>query len=317
MLERGLPVALEKPLATSKADCEAICRAEREFGGRTLVGFVLRSTPFYRRARELLAGGAVGRITSCQADELPGTGVSSVMNRSVWRRYTRFSGGAMLEKSCHDMDIMNWLIDSRPVELVSFGDSLIFRGNATLPDTCESCPAGEKCLYYMQPTRSSQEDEGEEVLGKFIREDNCCIYNSDKDTVDTQSVMIRYENGAMANFMLNFNCMGPRSGRNLHLIGTRGRIWGNHAEEKVFHHDNACDTTHDYETAGDGTGHGGGDRLHALTLLEMMKNPEFRPAANATMGYLSAMMCLATDVSRRENRFVRFRYRTDGLVDFE
>ena len=43
-LEHGLPIALEKPLATTKEDCERIIAAEISNEGRVLLGFVLRST---------------------------------------------------------------------------------------------------------------------------------------------------------------------------------------------------------------------------------------------------------------------------------
>jgi predicted dehydrogenase len=307
-LERGLAVALEKPLATTPEDCRRILDAERAHGGRTLLGFVLRSTPFYARIHELLGGGAIGRVISIQADELPGLGVSSVMARSPWRRYARHSGGAMLEKSCHDMDILNWLTHSRPVALDSFGDRRIFAANPFLPDQCDGCPIGNTCPYYRQPAVSDHEDQAEGELHRYTREDDRCIFNIDKDTVDVQSVMIAYENGALVNFMLNFHAMGPRAGRNFHAVGTRGRVWGNLHEATVWHHDNLTGRTTEHDCRGDGSGHGGGDRLHALQLLRMLEQPDHVPDANAAAGYLSAMMCFATDLSRTQGRRVHFAY---------
>ena len=313
-LELGLPIALEKPLATTQRDCERIIDAERANDGRSLIGFVLRSTPFYGRIRALLAGGAIGQVVSVQADELPGWGVSSIMNRSPWRRFERSSGGAMLEKCCHDMDILNWMMDSRPVLLSSFGDSLIFRPNPALPSVCDECGVADTCRYYKRPVFSKHEDEGEEILHQFIREDNRCIYNIDKDAVDTQSITLQYENGAIATFMLTFNCAGPRASRNFHAVGHLGRIWGNLHENKVFHYDNASGETVEYDTTGDGSGHGGGDRKHALELLAMMQDASYRPPQNAYTGYLSAVMCFAADRSRKEHCCIRFLYEDNGYV---
>ncbi len=56
-LEMGLPIALEKPLATTPRDCERIIAAEASNGGRVLLGFVLRSTPFYSKIHELMLDG--------------------------------------------------------------------------------------------------------------------------------------------------------------------------------------------------------------------------------------------------------------------
>lgn len=313
-LERGIPIALEKPLATTKEDCERIIDAERANGGRTLIGFVLRSTPFYAKIHELITSGAIGRVVSIQADELPGLGVSSIMNRSPWRRYQATSGGAMLEKSCHDLDILNWMIGCRPVSLNSYGGSLIFNPNPALPERCDDCDVSEQCHYYMIPTFSAHEDQGEEILHEFIRHENRCIFNIDKDCADVQSVSIEYSSGAIANFMLNFHCMGPRASRNFHAIGHKGRIWGNLNEKTVFLYDNLSEQTTTFDTSGDGSGHGGGDRLHALELQKMMTDEHYRPTANAYSGYLSAVMCFAADISRLEHRRINFQYSSQGTV---
>jgi predicted dehydrogenase len=314
--ELGIPVALEKPLATSMNDCEAILHAERLNGGRSILGFVLRSSPFYTKIFELISSGIIGSICSIQADELPGLGVSSIMNRSFWRRHTVNSGGAMLEKSSHDMDIFNWLTGSRPVSLSSYGNNCIFTSNSLLPDNCSKCSLSEQCKYYCKPVFSNHEDKGEEIIHEFIRQDSVCIYNIDKDIIDTQNVAIKYENGVIVNFMLTFNCVGLQAGRNFHAIGTKGRIWGNLHQAKVLHYDNNNDKLETYECFGDGTGHGGGDKLHAMELLKMMKDSKYKPEQNASSGYLASAMCFAADISMRENRMINFRYGQNEYISF-
>lgn len=313
-LERGLPVALEKPLAHSKADCERIIAATRRLDGRTLIGFVLRSTPFYSTIRRLVSEGAIGTLVSVQADELVGWTVTSIMNRSSWRRLASRSGGAMLEKCCHDMDILNWIVGCRPRALCSFGGRKVLSPNPSLPTVCDGCGVAADCAYF-RPQLSSQEDRGEATLQRFLREDQACIYNIGKDICDVQSVAIEYESGAVATFMLNMHTAGPRSGRNFHAVGTEGRIWGNLHEKVVFCHNNRTDETRQFDAAGDGTGHGGGDRNHALLLHRMMAEPDFRPEQDAEAGYLSAMLCFAADRSRQEGRRLELRYRDDGFVD--
>ncbi len=313
--EKGLPVALEKPLEVNQERCERILDAERENNGRSLIGFVLRSTPFYSTIHRLLREGAIGRICSIQADELPGWSVSSIMNRSPWRRFTARSGGSMLEKSCHDLDILNWVMGCRPLSLCSFGDALIFQPNASLPETCDECRLGSECRYYKEPHLASQEDSAEADLHRFMREDNRCIYNIDKDVIDVQNIAIQYENGAVANFMLNFNTAGAKAGRNFHAVGLNGRIWGNLQENTVFLYDNRSGKQTAFDTSGDGSGHGGGNRIHALELRRMMAEPEYRPEQNAAAGYLSAVMCFAADTSRVERRRVEFRYSDDGRME--
>lgn len=315
-LEKGIKcIALEKPVATTKEDCEKIIEAEKKHGARILIGFVLRSTPFYGKIHELISSGAIGRVCSIQADELPGLGVSSIMNRSDWRRYSEKSGGAMLEKSCHDMDILNWMLNSKPLSLNSYGGRTIFNPNPLLPQKCDGCKMEKECIYYKKPVFSGHEDKGEEIMHEFMRYDNACIYNIDKDNFDTQSVCIRYANGAIVNFMLNFNCQGSRAGRNFHAIGQKGRIWGNFHEGSITLYDNASRKEQSFNIKIDGSGHGGGDKKHALILRKMLQEPGFRPEQSASAGYLSAVMCFASDISVTEERRVHFRYKDDGKAD--
>ena len=316
-LELGIAIALEKPLATTPSDCQRILDAEKKHDGRVLIGFVLRSTPFYTKIRELILSGIIGKLTSIQADELPGWGVSSIMNRSKWRRYTKDSGGSMLEKSCHDMDILNWLIDSRPMALNSFGGRQIFTANPNFPDKCSLCPINQSCQYSYKPVFSGHEDEGEEIMHEFIRDEDCCIYNVDKDVSDVQSLNLFYANGVIANFMLNFHVSGPKAGRNFHAIGTKGRIWGCHHEHELFCYQNDGEKLQKFDTSGDGSGHGGGDRLHALELLKMMKDRNYRPDQNSYAGYLSAAMCFAADISMNEGKRINFRYDESGIVKID
>lgn len=313
--ERGLPIALEKPLAHTKEACERIIDAERANSGRSLLGFVLRSAPFHSTIHRLLSDGAIGRLVSIQADELVGWGVTSIMNRSPWRRYQHHSGGSMLEKCCHDIDILNWMIGARPVALASFGGRRIFHPNPTLPETCDGCGVADRCKYYKQPKLASQEDVAESNFHEFLRsEDARCIYNIDSDVADVQSVAIEYDDGVVATFLMNFHCAGPKAGRNFHAVGLNGRIWGNMHEHKVYVYDNLSGQTTEHDTSGDGSGHGGGDQRHALLLRQMMAEPEFRPEQNATAGYRSAVVCFATDLSRWEQRRVDLRYEESGHI---
>jgi hypothetical protein len=209
------------------------------------------------------------------------------------------------------------MMGCRPLSLTSYGAQAIFRPDASLPERCNDCAIAASCLYYKRPRFSAHEDEGEQVLHEFIREEDRCIYNIDKDVVDVQSICLEYENGALATFMLNFNCMGPRASRNFHAVGTKGRVWGNLNEQQVFWHDNLSGNTVSFDARGDGSGHGGGDRRHALLLHRMMNDPGYIPEQNAYAGYLSAMMCFASDRSRKQSKRIDFRYRSDGFVTLD
>jgi predicted dehydrogenase len=312
-IKAGLSIALEKPLEVTMPRCESIADAEAEHNARILIGFVLRKAPFYAKIKELFAAEKIGRVISIQADELPGFGVTSTLLRSSWRKHVSTSGGVMLEKSCHDMDIFNWLLESRPVSLNCYGGKNIFNENFLLPDNCENCGHAKECNYFMRSKLSDHEHVDEGLMHSFI-EGAECIFNSKSNIADVQSVNIEYENSAVVNFMLTLNCSGPKSNRNFHAVGTLGRIWGNVHESKLFWHDNLSDKTTEFDCSGDGSGHGGGDKMHALELLKMMKDPDYYPDQNAQAGYLSAAMCFAADKSMNKNRRVYFNYENNNRI---
>ena len=69
-IEAGKHVVCEKPLATTLDDCEAIrAAARRSPGGIFFFGLVLRYSPFYRRVKQLLEDGEIGRIVSFEFNE--------------------------------------------------------------------------------------------------------------------------------------------------------------------------------------------------------------------------------------------------------
>ncbi len=316
-IRRGIPILVEKPLTTTMKDSEKILDAVREFHPQIIVGFVLRSTPFYRKVRELLDSGAAGKILSIQADELASPGVSSIILRSVWRRYQAKSGGSMMEKSSHDMDLLNWFMGSRPVAVNSFGGRLLFRANPLLPEKCGTCPVKKSCLYFRNPPFSAAAgDSGlQSTLGV---EADTCIYNSDNDVFDNQVVSIRYASGAVANFTLAFNCLGEQSGRNLHIIGTRGRIWGNIDSNRLrlVRNDSGKTEEFDFSEMHVSGGHNGGDTTHAMNLIRMMKDRSFFPQQDAYSGYLSNAVCIAADLSAVESKQIHFRYGSSGYIEF-
>jgi len=315
IIRRGIPLSLEKPITTTMKDSEDLLELVREYRAQVLIGFVLRSTPFYLKIREVLDSGRIGSVISIQADELVTPGVSSVISRSPWRRHSAMSGGTMMEKCSHDMDLVNWFAGGRPISVNSFGGSLLFRPNPILPRECEACEMQKSCLYYREPPFSDA--AGDSTLQKSLQKEmSRCIYNIDKDVADNQVVSILYSNGVLANFTLAFNCRGDRAGRNIHIIGSKGRVWGCIDENRI----GVCDTfsgkTEYIDIPVTTTGHNGGDQKHALTLLKMMKDRSYYPDQDAYAGYVSNALCIASDLSAAEARQIHFEYDYNGFITF-
>lgn len=305
-MRRGLVLALEKPIAEGAENCRRLLDAKRRHKARLVIGFIMRSAPFYVQARKWIDEGRIGDVVSIQADELPHVLTTSVMFRSDWRRWKQSSGGSLLEKCCHDMDMLTWMAGGRPMRLNSFGGVKSLAPDPRLPQRCADCPVTAECPYYLPPAKYDHPDmvkkANDGLLYKFTRDNSACIYNNGHDIYDHQSVQIVYDNGVVAGLTMDFSCVGKTCGRNLKIVGTKGAIWGKLEEGTLRLHNKLTDAVEELNPKDDGSGHGGGNRLHADAFLHMMADPSAQAPATLEAGYLSAMLCFAADQSVEEKR---------------
>lgn len=111
-LGRGKHVLLEKPMAPTVAECDAILAAERAGGGRLMVGHLPRFLRPVMAAGEIVASGRVGR---------PVTGTSAMVklwmqgNRRPWHLDPATGGGMLMTAGIHALDQLVWLMGSQVV----------------------------------------------------------------------------------------------------------------------------------------------------------------------------------------------------------
>ncbi|MFP8956580.1 Gfo/Idh/MocA family protein [Natrialbaceae archaeon A-CW3] len=128
LLERGVSVLCEKPLAITLEAYDRLEVAVSRSDGVFYPGFNLRSHPAYERLGELLDEGVIGDLgmISCREVRTP---------FPEGHYYTQAeSGGSLLEKNCHDFDLMNWLTDADPVRVCAFGGQHVFTTDTDVSD---------------------------------------------------------------------------------------------------------------------------------------------------------------------------------------
>jgi predicted dehydrogenase len=111
---QGLHVLVEKPMALTLHDADAVLDAARSARVRLMVNFVHRFRAEYRQAKALLAGGVIGR-PAIVLDSM--TSGHSVMPGWVWDRMIS-GGGMMMYNGVHSIDRLAWLAGS-PIRRVS------------------------------------------------------------------------------------------------------------------------------------------------------------------------------------------------------
>ena len=100
----GKHVFCEKPIARTLDDARAMVRACDEAGVRLAIGHVVRFFPEYRRAKELLDAGALGRAAIATFTR----GTLSVGAARAWYLDHAKSGGVVLDLMLHDLDVLRW-----------------------------------------------------------------------------------------------------------------------------------------------------------------------------------------------------------------
>jgi predicted dehydrogenase len=311
-LELGVPILLEKPVATTVADCRAVCSAYRKAGSPPLaVGFVLRYTAFYRKASELVASGDLGQVLTIEATELMAPPLTAMYMRG-WRRHCDLSGPLLLEKCSHDMDILNSLAGVPAVAVSSQAARTHFIPRPDAARHCADCGLRESCRYnaaVIEPYLMNVARRNE--IGPLIPSANdLCVYNSDKDIVDHQVVNIRYENGILATFTV---CADqPRTTRTLRICGTRGQLVGDiglselrvirHGDHPVEHH----------PIRHDASGHHGGDSVITRQFVDMLRGRPTPPLAGLREGVDAALLALAADEAAAAGRTVDPRALMNG-----
>jgi len=110
VLERGIHVLTEKPMATTLDDAERMLRAAKASGKTLGVIFQNRYNQASRLMKETLASGALGNIrggklsVTWHRDE-------SYYTESGWRgAWATEGGGVVINQSIHTFDLMNWLV---------------------------------------------------------------------------------------------------------------------------------------------------------------------------------------------------------------
>jgi predicted dehydrogenase len=138
LVEAGYFVYLEKPMVVSLDEARELIRLDEAAGGRVQVGLQMRHMPLYLRAAELLKGGAVGSIREIVANEIRGDWFRFWLNdaarekRENWRYFNATTGGSILEKLCHDLDIHARLIATKPLWVQAKGGKAVWRDRETI-----------------------------------------------------------------------------------------------------------------------------------------------------------------------------------------
>jgi predicted dehydrogenase len=320
LLAAGYDVLLEKPMATSPAECVDLVQTAARHGHILQICHVLRYAPFFRTIHDVIASDRLGDIVSVQWNEnLVYWHFAHSFVRGNWSNSGR-SGPMILTKCCHDLDLLVWMF-GRPSSVASSGSLTHFTPEMVgpeIPDRCtDGCPIETQCSYYApriyierNPGQWARDpvslDHSPDALRRGLETGpyGRCVYRSDNDVVDHQVVLLRFVNSLSAT--LTMQGASPVEGRTLRIDGMRASLFGNEARRELQihdHRDGTVETLHPVRPEG---GHGGGDAGVLHDFVRALETGERHVLTSAAESLVSHLLAFAAEDARLTERVISF-----------
>jgi predicted dehydrogenase len=330
-LELGYDILLEKPISPQPRECLEIQEKAKQKGCRVIVCHVLRYTNFFTAIKNIIDSGELGRVISIQHNENIGNfHMAHSFVRGNWRRSDETSP-LIMQKSCHDMDILTWLVGSKAKKISSFGSLRYFREeNApeNSSDRCLTCTAAKDCRFdarkvYLPivgqwPAGALTADQTREGIEKAITEGpyGRCVYRCDNDVCDNQVVLIEFENQVTVSF--NLSGFTGRISRTIKVMCENGEIRGDDSKniiEVTKFASNPADPIEQrfIEIAASQSGHGGGDSGLMEDFLQQLITPGDNSRSSVSQSVQSHMMAYAAEQSRVTGKVIDLDEMTEEL----
>ncbi len=150
-LKKGYYILMEKPISPELAKCKEILEVSKNCPGKVIVCHVLRYTVFYNTLKDLIASGRIGDVVSICANENVGYWHQAhSFVRGNWRN-SQETSPMILQKSCHDMDILTWLLGKRCKSVSSIGGTTLFKPSMAPEGAAlrclDGCKAKDACPF--------------------------------------------------------------------------------------------------------------------------------------------------------------------------
>jgi len=118
ILNTDIPVLVEKPMCTTVEHCQDVVALAQQRKALTWVGLEYRYMTPIARLLDVVNSGELGDIKMLSIREHRFPFLQKVNN---WNRFSRNTGGTLVEKCCHFFDLMNLIAQSPPVRVMASG----------------------------------------------------------------------------------------------------------------------------------------------------------------------------------------------------
>ena len=310
-IEKGYDIILEKPISNKLSEILDIYECYKNHPEVSItVCHVLRYGKFFKKLKEIVDSKKFGNVVSIAHNENVGYyHFAHSYVRGHWNN-SKTSGPLIMTKSCHDMDILLYLLgDKRCRTVSSVGELNYFCeknfDTKTMAENCVDCPQKKTCAYSAVKIYGSekiktvvfdlsdaQKAEKELKKSRYGR----CVFKCDNNVVDHQSTSIMFEGGVTATF--NLSAFTAKVNRSIKITCETGEIRGLEKPYVIETTDFKNDKTEVIDLNIKESGHGGADANFIKTFME--KYVSARPMESALERSIeSHIMALMAEKSRK------------------
>jgi predicted dehydrogenase len=320
-LDCGYDILLEKPISPNARECMEIEAKANALGRKITVCHVLRYTNFFGTLKQIIDSGELGKIVAIKHSENIGNfHMAHSFVRGNWRNDS-LSSPIILQKSCHDLDILLWLTGAHCKKVAAFGSLSYFKEKnapAGSTDRCDTCPVAANCRFEAKkcylptlgtwPTDVVCLEQTEAALMEALRDGpyGRCVYRCDNNVCDHMSMILEFDNDVTATFSLTAQTSPCH--RNIHIMLEDGEIIADDGQRQILvrrHVSSTGDTFQErvVNIRTNASGHGGGDAgiMEDFT-ASVDAGSSTRSAISASVE--SHLMAFALEQSRRTGQIV-------------
>ncbi|ESO09338.1 hypothetical protein HELRODRAFT_156445 [Helobdella robusta] len=329
--KKGYHIYLEKPMATTYADCACIVETCKRNNVMLAVGHVLRYDSHAQTIRDIIRSGEIGQVVNIQHLEPIGFWhFAHSFVRGNWGNSEK-STFLLLAKCCHDLDLIQmWLGEKDECLSISSFGSLVHFTKKNQPDgasdRCLDCKVESQCAYSAKKLYLGLLEKGhtgwpvsvvadvpdvENVLeslrvGPYGR----CVYACDNDVCDNEVVIMNYKSGATVS-LTTVAFTEEVCSRHTTICGTKGEITCVFYQPDIKVFNFLTKTKKMYNVCEKGvvkTGHSDSDMEAIRCFVEAIKNNDpSKILTGPEQSLQSHLLCFAAERARVEQRVVQLK----------
>lgn len=273
-IKRNYHIFLEKPIATKRNDITDMIKLSENYRNDIQVGYVLRFTPFYKKIKEIITDGILGKTALIQMNERLTLQKGLGLKKS-WHNKWANTGGFFNEKCSHDIDIMLWLkeYEAEPESIYSYGSTKFGTEPDNHPAKCSLCNL-ENCPYREEKDSLLEEfleghPEEKDKFASYYEKKDMCFFHTESEVFDNQTALITFSDGSHGTF--SYVTVSGEPGRDIIIHGTKGCLTGNF--DRGYLKYTVYETGKTEETVFDNTDrHAGGDEEIIRNFFDKTKN---------------------------------------------